>query len=113
MIARTQQLHIENLEETLFYKRAVFLCLSLAVVFIAIYAYAIGSTVHFVLLRGTYEKQAGVLSAELGNLQAQYLAESQAITLDRGVALGLHATSDISFVSRAQPELSFAGGHEF
>ena len=112
MFARAHQLHIEDIEETLFYKRAVFFCLSLIAVFIAVYAYAIGSTVHFVLLRGTYEAQASQLSADLGNLQSQYLVASENITLDRGTTLGLHATKDISFVNRATPELSFAGGHE-
>jgi len=112
MFARAQQLHIEDIEETLFYKRAVFLCLSLMAVSVAVYAYAIGSTVHFVLLRSAYEKQAGQLSAHLGNLQSQYLAMSEGITLDRGTSLGLHATKDVSFVNRAAPELSFAGGHE-
>lgn len=101
--------------ETLFYKRAVFICIGLIAVFITLYVVALGSTVHYVLARTSYEEQASNLSANLANLQAQYLTASESITLDRGAALGLHATKDVSFVNRTTENgaaLSFVDTHE-
>jgi hypothetical protein len=110
------QSHTRNLEETLVYKRAALVCIGLIAVGVILYAYALCSTIHFVIARGSSQKEAQELSAHIGTLQVEYLAKAQSINLNTGASLGLHEANKISFVSRgasAVSKLSFAAPHEF
>ena len=111
----TAQFNINGYEAVLVYKRIVSVCASLIAVFAIVYVYALCSTVHFVLARGDSQSQIQKLQVDLGTLQSQYVAQTEAITLDRGTALGLHAATHVSFtnqISPAQTQLSFVDTHE-
>ncbi len=110
------QSHTRDIEEATLYKRAALIALGLIGVCIILYAYALGSTIHFVIERSAYQKEAQALSARIGTLQVEYLAQAQSINLDRGATLGLHEAHEISFVSRTAPtvsQVSVAAPHEF
>lgn len=100
------QSHTRDIEEATLYKRAALLALGLIGVCIILYAYAVGSTIHFVIERSAYQKEAQQLSANIGTLQVEYLAKAQAINLERGASLGLHEAREISFVSKTAATVS-------
>lgn len=100
------QSHTRDIEETTLYKRAAFIALGLIGVCVILYAYAVGSTIHFIIERSAYQKEAQQLTATIGNLQVEYLAKAQSINLARGAALGLHEASEISFVSKTAATIS-------
>jgi len=109
------QSHTRNIEDTLIYKRAALISLGLIAVCLVLYAYALGSTVHFVIARSASQKEAQELSAHIGTLQVEYLAKAQSVNLDTGATLGLHEASTISFVSKTAStvsKLSMAVPHE-
>lgn len=94
------QSHTRDIEETLLYKRLVFSVLAIIVLCGALYVYAVSSTIYFVIERSAYQKEVQELTATIGNLQVEYLAKTQSISLQRGAALGLSEAREISFVSR-------------
>jgi len=110
------QSHTRTFEDALLYKRAALVALGLIGLCIVLYAYALGSTVHFIMARSASQKEAQALSAHIGKLQVAYLAKAQAVNLDTGATLGLHEAKTISFVNRgttAMSRVSVATGHEF
>lgn len=109
------QSHTINLEQMLFYKRAALICIGLIGLLVVMYGYALGSTVHFVIARSQYQKEAQELSAHIGSLQVAYLAKAQSINLDTGATMGLHEARTISFVNRSAETVSRASAtlHEF
>ena len=100
------QSHTINPEQLLFYKRAALICLGIIGVSAVLYAYALCSTIHFVIARSGYQKEAQVLSAQIGSLQVEYLSKAQSVNLDTGATLGLHEANKISFVSLTAPTVS-------
>jgi hypothetical protein len=101
--------------DVLTYKRAVLLLGGLIVVLAALYTYALGSTIHLVLTRSAYEKQAATLQSAIAQLQVNYLAASDSVTIERGQALGLREATNVSFVRKATSgggELSFVDTHK-
>lgn len=110
------QSHTQTFEAVLFYKRAALTCLALIGLCVILYAYALGSTVHFVMQRGAYQKESQALSTHIGKLQVSYLNHTQNINLDTGATLGLGEAGTISFVNRSASSLSrvaVGDAHEF
>lgn len=102
-------------EDILVYKRAVLLLVGVIALLAGLYAYAIGSTIHFVIARSSYQKQSETLQSSIAKLQVSYLSNSETVTLDRGTTLGLHETKHISFVNKSTPtvsEVAFVSAHE-
>ena len=91
------------------------LLVGLIVVLAGLYVYALGSTIHFVIARGTYEKQAQALQSSLAQLQVNYLTVADSVTIERGQTLGLHEAKNVSFVRKTAlsgGELSLADTHK-
>ncbi len=85
-------------------KRIVLLVWGFAVAFIAflsLYSYFVKITVFHIVERSSYEQKIGAITSEIGELEFTYGSLKSKITLDTAEELGLSASEDITFVSRA------------
>ena len=115
MTLRKLQFQTQVVGDILVYERAAKVCIALIGMLIIMYAYALGSTVHLVMQRSSYESSGQQLTSHIADLESNYLKLSEGVTLARGEALGLHEAKNISFVTRALPSvstLSLASTHE-
>ncbi len=97
-------------------ERLVHGLIALIVVLCGMYGYFVASTVHHVISRSAYGKQAQSLTSDIAKLEVTYLKLTEDLTLDKGQALGLSEARTISYVDRAPSRVSFVSktsAHEF
>ena len=116
MITSKIQFKTNAIAESLAYERAAKACIVLIAVFGLLYAYALGSTVNFVIKRSAFLHQSEQLTSNIASLESKYIKMTQNVTLEKGQAIGLHEAKKISFVTRGDSNVSFlpnVDSHEF
>jgi len=78
-------------------------------VFLCLYVFFVNQTVWNVASRQDTVKKMSVFSGEIASLEAVYMNESAALTLDRAYAMGFKETSgaETIFVERVSPAVAF------
>ncbi len=65
---------------------------------VGVYFTSLSGTINNVVLRSQSENQITKLNSQVSELESQYVAEKNGVTLDLALSLGFKATAQISFV---------------
>lgn len=87
---------IEQNESKLFWS-----FLSCFIISVMVYGYSVNTAIWNVVKRQSIEKEVATVQADLGNIEAAYMAEKSKITLDYALGKGYVATIHPHFVSAA------------
>lgn len=82
-------------------KKAFWSLVSLSLLALSFYIYAINATAHHIAVRENLEREVSELRAELGVLEFASISLKNAVTMERAVELGFQEAKRPLFVSRA------------
>ncbi|MBI2086601.1 MAG: hypothetical protein HYT69_00260 [Candidatus Zambryskibacteria bacterium] len=86
-------------------ERAFWFLISVSLLSLALYTYAINATAHHIAVRENLEREVAGLAAELGTLEFASISLRNAVTMERAIELGFHEVGEPLFVSRT-PNIS-------
>lgn len=95
-----QSLHDSTVEEL---RRVIAACIGLVVALLLLYGYFVATTIFNMVQYRAASAETSRITAELGDLEAQYLALGNTLTLDRAHELGFVDAPHPAFVALGAP----------
>ena len=83
------------------------ICVAALVATGLLYGYFLNQTVRNVVARKAVENEINVLSTKIGELEAQYIALKENVTIEEAGANGLVAVEKPQYISRANSDTRF------
>lgn len=90
-----------NLSQKIFWALSI-----LIILFASMYMYFVSSSIVNVVLRKEIETEIVKIHSQVGELESQYLALENNITMDRALSMGFVKLSDKKFITRTNRSLS-------